>query len=55
MLHKPVEERIQLLQVLGVGGGVEQQVVNVDNHIGQAMDHSFHKPLEAGRSPEQSH
>jgi hypothetical protein len=50
-----MEEEVQLFKMLGMGGGVEQQIVNVHNHVGQAMDHGFCESLEAGRCPKESH
>jgi hypothetical protein len=32
-----------------------QQIVNVHNYIGEAIDDSFHESLEAGGTPQQAH
>ncbi len=34
---------------------MEQQFVDFDNHIWQAVNHSLHELLEAGRGPKKSH
>ena len=34
---------------------MHQQVVNVHNYIGEAVDDSFHESLEAGGAPQQTH
>ena len=34
---------------------MHQQVINVHNYIGEAVDDSFHESLEAGGAPQQTH
>jgi len=34
---------------------VNQQVINVDNDVGDAIDHLFHETLEAGWASQQAH
>ena len=40
--HQPVQQRVELLQVLCVIGRMQQQVINVHNYIGQTLDDSLH-------------
>jgi hypothetical protein len=34
-----------------MAGRVEQEVIDVNDYIGQPMDDSLHEPLEAGGGP----
>ncbi len=34
---------------------MHQQIVNVHNYIGEAVDNSFHEALKTGRAPKKSH
>ncbi len=52
----PVLDKVLLLElqashVLGMGVGVEQQVINADVDGPEAVDDSFHKGVETGGSP----
>ncbi len=38
-----------------VGGKVDEKVINENNYTGEAVDDSFHQPLETGWAAQQSH
>ncbi len=55
MLHESSEHLIECGQVFLMSGWEHQQVNNVHNDIGDAVDDSFHVALEAGGAPQQAH
>jgi hypothetical protein len=41
--------------MFGMGCGVDQEVVDVHNYIGEAVDDGFHQTLKAGGAAQQAH
>ena len=52
---EPSEELIKLSEMIGVGGGVNDEVVDVDDDIVDAVDHGLDQSLKTGRTSEQTH
>ena len=53
--HQPVQQRVELLQVLCVVGRMQQQVINIHDYIGQTLDDSLHQPLKTAGRTQQTH
>ena len=55
ILLEPLEDLFQCLEMPFVCVGVDQEVVNVDDHILQVAEDSFHESLKRGWAPQKSH
>ncbi len=55
MLYQPAEYLVEHCQELFIGGSVHQQVIDVDDDIGDAIDDSLHEALKAGGASQQAH
>ena len=49
------QKLVQLVQVGLVVGGVEQQIVDVDDDVVEASDHGLHEALKRGRRAQETH
>ena len=48
VLFQSGEDLIEDLQVMFVSGGMDDDIVDVDNDVVNAIEYFFHKPLERG-------
>ena len=55
MHSKTRKQGIQLAKVIFVGGRVDDEVVNVDDDVGDAVDHGLDEPLERRRAAKEPH
>ncbi len=55
VLFQAFKHMIHNFQVLLMGPGVDQQIINVNNDIGNIPEYPFHKVLKAGWASKESH